>query len=152
MFTRTDAGIRYLLVQNLQGLYGFPKGHVEGSETEEETALREVQEETGVQIRILPSFRMTDIYPIPGREEITKEVIYFVGCFAGQEPRYQREELRSADLFSLEEAMERLAFERQRTILIQAAAYLNQGNGLQLLKKGEYNAIGNRAPSAQRNE
>jgi len=38
------------------GNWGFPKGHIENNETKEETAIREVFEETNVNIRIIPGF------------------------------------------------------------------------------------------------
>ena len=60
VFTRTDAGIRYVIIQSLEGYYGFPKGHCEKGESEEETALREVYEETGLRVRIIPGFRYVD--------------------------------------------------------------------------------------------
>ena len=44
---------KVLLVQQNQEFWGFPKGHVEGDETEEETALREVKEETNLDVKIL---------------------------------------------------------------------------------------------------
>ncbi|CAF4275179.1 unnamed protein product, partial [Adineta steineri] len=43
--------------------YDLPKGHMEIGETERETALRELQEETGIQssaIDIDPDFRFED--------------------------------------------------------------------------------------------
>lgn len=36
--------IHYLLIQSTEGVWGFPKGHMEGSEAEEETALRQARE------------------------------------------------------------------------------------------------------------
>lgn len=45
LFT-TEKGIKkFLLVES--NYFGFPKGHVEENETEQETALREIKEETG---------------------------------------------------------------------------------------------------------
>ena len=41
--------VRYLLIKNKRSAHwGFPKGHIEPGETKEETALREVLEETGL--------------------------------------------------------------------------------------------------------
>ena len=47
---------KVLVVKHLDGHYGFPKGHVENNETEEETAIREVKEETNCDAKIIPGF------------------------------------------------------------------------------------------------
>ena len=61
VFTRKDDGeIRYVLVKQRSGRYCFPKGHVEGAETEHQTALREIWEETGIRPQILPGFRESE--------------------------------------------------------------------------------------------
>ena len=39
-----------LLIKHNGGHWAFPKGHVEAGESEEQTALREVQEETGLTV------------------------------------------------------------------------------------------------------
>lgn len=38
VFTRIGGEPRYVLVRSLEGVYGFPKGHMEPGETPEETA------------------------------------------------------------------------------------------------------------------
>jgi len=40
VFTKTGKDIKYLMFQNLDGIYGFLKGHMESGETEVETTLR----------------------------------------------------------------------------------------------------------------
>lgn len=48
LFRRDGKKIFFLLIyRTKQKDWGFPKGHVEGNETPEECALREIQEETG---------------------------------------------------------------------------------------------------------
>ena len=47
---------KILLVKMHNGNWGFPKGHIEKDETKEETAIREVLEETNVRIKIIPKF------------------------------------------------------------------------------------------------
>ena len=56
IFTRDEEDLKFVLIKNLEGSYGFPKGHVEDNETEEETALREVKEEVGLDVEIIDGF------------------------------------------------------------------------------------------------
>ena len=75
---RDGNGQRYILMirHKAGGHRSFPKGHMERGETEYMTAIREVYEETAVQIRIHSDFRETVHYhPLPG---ISKEVVYFL--------------------------------------------------------------------------
>ncbi|BAP39655.1 bis(5'-nucleosyl)-tetraphosphatase [Metamycoplasma canadense] len=72
-----ESKLYVLLVQQTAGHWTFPKGHVEKNETEIETALREVKEETNVDIEILEGFREKNVYsPF---FNISKEVIFFLG-------------------------------------------------------------------------
>lgn len=48
------AGERLVILQRYNGVWLLPKGHVEPGETLEETALREVKEETGLAAQIGP--------------------------------------------------------------------------------------------------
>ena len=43
---------KVLLIQQKKGNWGFPKGRVEKNETECETAIREVKEETNLDVKI----------------------------------------------------------------------------------------------------
>ena len=110
VFTRTAKGIEYVIVRSLEGYFGFPKGHCEVGETEEETALREIREETGLPVRLIPNFRHVDAYPIPKLPGVMKKVVYFLAEYDGQEISYQKEELKAAYLLSYEEAVNQLTF------------------------------------------
>ena len=66
VYTKIGDQIHYLLVQNLKGIYGFPKGHMEADETETETAIREIKEEVGLDVELYTSFRTTGSYMLPG--------------------------------------------------------------------------------------
>ena len=43
---------KVLVLQQVAGHWGFPKGHVEKGETEVETAIREIKEETNLDVEI----------------------------------------------------------------------------------------------------
>ena len=91
VFTKTGNDIKYLLVQNLDGIYGFPKGHMESDETEAETALREVFEETNIEIELIDGFRKIDEYSVPKKDDVIKQVVHFLGEFQNQNVIYQSE-------------------------------------------------------------
>lgn len=56
IYTKEHGDIQYIIIRSKEGIYGFPKGHTEGNESETETALREVAEETGLTVRLIPGF------------------------------------------------------------------------------------------------
>lgn len=126
IFTRVRGEIRYVIIQSLEGFYGFPKGHMEADETEEETALREIREEVGLTPALLPGFRVTDEHPLPGKPGVMKRIVYFLAEYHDQEPLYQREELLGAFLMDYETAMAAFQFESSRSILREARAFLQQ--------------------------
>jgi len=126
VFTRENGEIRYVIVQSLEGYYGFPKGHMEAGEGEEETALREIYEETGLRAAILAGFRAVDEHPIPQKAGVMKRIFYFVAEYRDQTIRYQEEELRAACLMTFAEAMAAFQFESSRRILREADQFIRQ--------------------------
>ena len=125
VFTRMNNEIKYLLIRNLEGIYGFPKGHIEQGETEEETALREVFEEVGLSVKLLPGFRYVDEHPIPQKENTIKQIVYFLGEYCNQEFTYQKEELTDALLLDYETAMTLFQFESSKRILSEVNNFLS---------------------------
>ena len=124
VFTRTDGKIKYLLIRNLTGIYGFPKGHVEPGETEEQTALREVCEEVGISVKLLPGFRTEDEHPIPQKANTIKQIVYFLGEYCDQVFSYQKEELTDALLLDYETAIKLFQYESSKRILTEANDFL----------------------------
>lgn len=124
VFTVVNNEILYLLVRNLEGIYGFPKGHVENNEKETETALREVKEEVDINVVLIDGFRLIDEYPIPQKENTMKQVVYFLGKYFNQQHKYQKEELSDAVLVNYEKALSLFQFESNKIILSKAHKYL----------------------------
>lgn len=56
LYTEVNSVINYVLVVEIDGHCGLPKGHIELGETEEQAALREIKEETGITANILDGF------------------------------------------------------------------------------------------------
>ena len=78
VYRESDIEIEFLAIKSKSnGDWGFPKGHMENGETEEQTAKREVFEETGLKVTLVDEFRTTAKYTMPNG--ISKEVVYFIG-------------------------------------------------------------------------
>jgi len=61
--SQRNGQLLYLLLHYGPGHWGFAKGHIEGNETEEETTVREVEEETGIKdLKIIPEFKKMEKY------------------------------------------------------------------------------------------
>lgn len=75
---REQAGQReYLLLLQTGMSWSFPKGHMEPGETEEETALRELYEETNLTAKLVPGASVVTEYHIP--PQTRKQVVLFLG-------------------------------------------------------------------------
>ncbi len=124
VYTRENNVIKYLLVQQLEGFYAFPKGRMEAHETELETALREIYEEVGIRPIMIDGFQTSDEHAIPSKPNVIKKIVYFLAEYEDQEITIQEEELRGAMLVTFEEAMELFEYESSKRILREANAFL----------------------------
>lgn len=123
VFREIDGERRFLIIKNKRSAHwSFPKGHVEQDETPEQTAFREVLEETGVHIKIIPGFRLVSEYTIQNRVE--KSVDIYLATTDDTRTVMQEEEIESYDWLSYESAMKRLRFENDKNIFEQAHLYL----------------------------
>lgn len=116
-----------ILKHKLGGHWSFPKGHVENGETEQETALREVREETGLDIRLLSNYREVVSYsPKPGVE---KDVVYFLGYAEDGRTVMQEEEVSEIRWVNVSDAHEFLTYYNDKQLLRRAKKYINK-NGI----------------------
>lgn len=127
VFTRVGGELKYVVVQELEGHHGFPKGHVEGGETELQTALREIWEETGLKPTVIGGFRKAVEHLLPLKPGVIKQVVYFVAEYRGQEIKRQESELLSVTLCSYDEAMALLEYETSKEVLKEADAFIRRG-------------------------
>ena len=124
MFTRENGTPLYLIVQEKHGSYSFPKGHVEGSETDMETACREIFEETGLEPVFLPGFREEDEYDLSEKPGTRKHVVYYLAEYTEGVPVPRQGEIRRILILPYEEARSCFVYENQRRVLAAAQAYL----------------------------
>lgn len=122
IFTEENTVRNYLVLHSTLGHTTLCKGHVEGSETEHETAIREIREETGLTVDFIDGFREVITYsPKPG---VVKDVVFFLARLSGGELTCQPEEVADARFLPFEEALEALTHPSDRAVLEKARAFL----------------------------
>lgn len=109
---------KILLVKMHNGNWGFPKGHIEKDETKEETAIREVLEETNVRIKIIPDFER-EIKYIPNEKTI-KKVTIFMGITQDEEVTIDTSEIEDFKWCAYEEALKLVTYKLQKDVLENA--------------------------------
>lgn len=127
LFRQAPEGRLYLLLQYGAGHWGFPKGHVEAGETEEQAAAREVEEETGIpraHVRFLPGFRgRTDYRFRRGRTLVEKGVDFFLAVTESDAVKISHEHTGFIWL-PYAEALSRLSFDGPKKLLRDAEEFL----------------------------
>lgn len=101
---------KVLMVNQVKGFTGFPKGHVEENETEIETAIREIKEETNIDVELYENKKYKVNYrPNPITD---KEVIYFIGKVKNDENiKPQETEVTSVIWVNIDEVENHLSFD-----------------------------------------
>lgn len=121
VFRRSKAGLEFLLLHYALGHWDFPKGHIDPGETEEETARREIEEETGIhRLKFVESFHetITYFYRQHGRK-IFKTVVYFLVETRQKRIRLSNEH-QGHDWLEFEQALRRLTFSNSKGVLKKA--------------------------------
>ncbi len=131
IFRKESGVLKFLVVQEKSGgHWGFPKGHVDPGETEQETAAREIYEETGLKVRFLDGFRTTVQYsPKPNT---IKDVVYFLAGSPHNSVKCEAAEIEDFRWVGLGEALELLTFENSKAVLQEADHFLA---GVELLPR-----------------
>jgi len=115
------AGIRrYVLVINDNGRNcTIPKGHAEGIETEKETALREIFEETNIHAEFIDGFRK-QVTILNGK----KEIVFFIAKYENQNPKHNPNEHDEIIVLPFEEALATISWDYAKEVLCEAERFL----------------------------
>ncbi len=116
---------KVLLLKHNAGHWAFAKGHVEENETEEQTALREIKEETNLDVKLDTNFRTTVKYS--PMEDVEKEVVYFLAYKKEGNETPQLEEISQIQWLNIEEAKNTVTYERDKEILQKVEKYIKEG-------------------------
>ena len=117
--------------RNRQEFWRLPKGHLEPGEHPQDTAVREVLEETGLHGDPLASLGSI-VYRFTAKEARTryvKTVHFYLLRYRDGEARAQDTEVDDLAWLSLEDALARISYDNERRILLKAQQHLKKVTG-----------------------
>ena len=114
--------ILVLLEKMKKGHISIPKGHVENDETEIQTALREIKEETNLDVVIDTSFKEVISYsPYPN---CVKDVVFFVATPISSELHNQECEVSELIWANAEKSLNLLTHDSDKQVVQKAIDYI----------------------------
>lgn len=123
VYRKYHGNTEILLIKHINsGHWSFPKGHVEGDETEIETAVREIKEETGIDVIVDQSFR--EIVTYSPRRDTHKEVVYFIAKAKNTDYTPQEDEIADIKWVEIGRAGSVLAYENDKSIVNKAKNFI----------------------------
>lgn len=96
--------------------WDFPKGHREVYESEEQTALREVEEETGVKAEIIEKVGETRYFYFEEGERVLKTVTFYLMRYMGDGEATTAFEVSDKIWLPIDEVEERLTFKDTKAL------------------------------------
>ncbi|GAA1267262.1 NUDIX hydrolase [Saccharothrix xinjiangensis] len=152
-FERRAAAVIGRLDRRGRLLWSLPKGHIEAGETAEQTAVREVAEETGIHSRVLRPLGSIDYWFVAEDRRVHKTVHHFLLEALGGELSDEDVEVTEVAWVPLGELDERLAYADERRLVRRAAELISEhdktrydGTGFQ---NTGYRATGYRTDGAE---
>ena len=106
------------------GIWALPKGTPQSGETIEQVAVREAQEETGLQVRLIAYIGSISYSFVRDQIRYHKQVRHFLLEAVGGDTRFHDAEYDIVEWFPLHEACRRLTYQNEVNILYHAEEML----------------------------
>jgi len=121
VFKKEDGSIFILLTQHSQHRgWSFPKGWIEKGESKEETALREVKEEGGVEAKIVSEAPPAEYFFVSEEARVKKKVYYYLMEYLSGDPKDHDWEMIDAAWIPLDEVSDKLTFKSDKEVFGKA--------------------------------
>ena len=115
-----------LVGRSYSGMWALPKGTPKAGETFEQVAVREVQEETGLKVRLISYIGTISYSFIHDNTRFQKQVRHFLFEAIGGDTSLHDAEYDRVEWFSIPEALRRLTYQNEVNILSQAEDILDR--------------------------
>lgn len=129
VYRRTRKGPKIALAarrtQKGELVWGLPKGQIEPGETQEQAAVREVREETGLDAKIEASLGTTRYFYVWDGVRVRKAVHFFLMRHTGGQIGERDHEMEDVQWFPLAAALKAAAYRGERGVLARAAELLS---------------------------
>jgi 8-oxo-dGTP pyrophosphatase MutT (NUDIX family) len=102
----------------------LPKGHVDAGETALQAAIREVREETGVEVESVAELGEVRYWYTRDARRIAKSVVFYLFRYLAGDPGDHDEEIEDARWIPLEQARRSLSYAGEREMIAKAASLL----------------------------
>ena len=121
IYRKAGACVQIVLVgRSVQGTWGLPKGTPDEGESLEQTALREVREETGLEPRIEESLGSIQYYFVARGTRFHKIVHFFLMQTVGGDVTDHDQEYDLVEWFDIDDAVRRLSYPNEADIVHRA--------------------------------
>ncbi len=126
LFRVVDGERLYLLLHYPHGHWDFVKGKIEEGESKQEAALRELEEETGLEADIMDGFEEQLSYVFRQGEELIEKTVYFLIAQTASEDIELSHEHIDFSWLSYNQAEGQLTFANAKEVLKKAELFIRR--------------------------